>query len=136
MKKILFFAVALVAMFVLESCGGGNSPSAVAEKSMECLKNKDYDGYANLLYFDAETMKNPEKLAEKKSSFSSLLKKTYEQKIADKGDIKDYKIISEDTKDSVSVVRVAMVSTKDEKDTIDVKLLKDPDGEWKLDSGK
>ena len=47
MKKVLFFAVAMVAM-VMASCskGGDNTPRAVAEKSVECLKNKNYEGRA------------------------------------------------------------------------------------------
>lgn len=135
MKKVLFFSMALFGVIALYSCSS-EGPKAVAEKSMECLKNKDYNGYADLVYFDAETMKDPEKLAEKKSSYSSLLKKAYDQKANDKGDIKSYKVIAENTNDSTSVVTVAMVSTKDEKDTIDVKLRKDANDEWRLESGK
>ena len=136
MKKILFIVAAVAAIFVFNSCKDSNGPSTVAEKSMECLKNKDFKGYTDLLYFDAETLKNPEKVEQEKAAFRSLLEKSFKQKTNGKGDIKSYSVVSEENKDTVAVVKMAVVSTTDEKDTIDVKLRKDPNGEWKLDSKK
>lgn len=134
MKKILFVVVAVVAVFLLNSCK--ESPSDVAEKSMECLKNNDFQGYTDLLYFDAETLKNPEKVEQQKAAFRSLLEKSLKKKSDGKGEIKSYSVVSEDNQDSVAVVKMAVVSTTDEKDTIDIKLRKDFNGDWKLDSKK
>ncbi len=134
MKKILFVVAAVVAVFLLNSCK--ESPSAVAEKSMECLKNKDFKGYADLLYFDAETQKDPEKVEQEKAAFRGLLEKSFKKKSDGKGEIKSYSVISEENQDSVAIVKMAIVSTTDETDTIDIKLRKDFNGDWKLDSKK
>ena len=136
MKKLLIFAVVMAAVAVLGSCSESNSPKATAEKSMECLKNKDFQGYTDLLYFNKETLKDPEKVKQEKDTYRALLQKAFSTRTEGKGDIKEYSFVSEDVKDSVAVVKMAVVSTTNDKDTVDVKLRKDDNGEWKLDSKK
>lgn len=49
MKKIILSLFVAVAALALWSCGDSNTPSAVAEKSVKCLQNSDYEGYVDLL---------------------------------------------------------------------------------------
>jgi len=49
MKKFIILAVCCLLMAAgMVSCSG-NSPEAVAEKAMECLKNGDADGYSQMM---------------------------------------------------------------------------------------
>ncbi|MBO4315691.1 MAG: DUF4878 domain-containing protein [Prevotella sp.] len=141
MKKFLLFVVAivavvLVALAVLGSCGSSNSPKGVAKQSMECLKNKDFKGYTDLMYFSKKDLETPEKVQSEKESYQELLQKAFAQRTEDKGDIKDYNVVEQLVEDSAAVVKMAVVSTTDKKDTIDIKLRKDDHGDWKIDTKK
>ncbi len=136
MKKILLFAVAIVIMTMVVSCGSGNSPKGVANQSMECLKNKDFKGYSELMYFSKKDLENPEKVQKEKETYQGLLQKAYAQRTEGQGDIKDYSVVNEQVNDSVAVVKMAIVSTTDQNDTIDIKLRKDDSGAWKIDTNK
>lgn len=141
MKRFLLFVVFIVAIVLCAlaffgSCGSGNTPKGVAIKSMECLKNKDFKGYTDLMYFSKKDLENPEKVQSEKESCQGLLQKAFAQGAESKGDIKDYSIVEQMVEDSAAVVKMAVVSTKDEKDTIDIKLRKDGNGDWKIDTKK
>ena len=81
MKKILFFVVAMAAIFAFDSCKKSEvSPTDVALQSMELLKNKDYKGYAELVYFADSITSDSTKLKAKKESYASTLEKNFKQK--------------------------------------------------------
>ena len=44
--------------------------------------------------------------------------------------------MEEDIKDSVANIKIEVLTTKDQKDTMDVKLRKDANQQWKIDSKK
>ena len=137
MKKILFFVVAMATVFAFDSCKKSEvSPTDVALQSMELLKNKDYKGYAELVYFADSITSDSTKLKAKKESYASTLEKNFKQKSEKKGDIKEYKVMEEDIKDSVANIKIEVLTTKDQKDTMDVKLRKDANQQWKIDSKK
>jgi esterase/lipase len=136
MKKILFFVVAMAAIFAFDSCKKSEGPADVAMKSVELLKNKDYKGYADLVYFEDSITSDSTKLKNKKESYANMLEKNYKQKSEKQGDIKEYKLLEEDAKDSVANVKIEVLTTKDQKDTMDVKLRKDANQQWKIESKK
>ncbi len=136
MKKILFFVVAMAAIFAFDSCKKSEGPADVAMKSVELLKNKDYKGYADLVYFEDSITSDSTKLKSKKESYANMLEKNYKQKSEKQGDIKEYKLLEEDAKDSVANVKIEVLTTKDQKDTMDVKLRKDANQQWKIESKK
>ncbi|MBR7126027.1 MAG: hypothetical protein IKC86_05435, partial [Prevotella sp.] len=86
MKKVLFFAVAMAAM-VMASCskGGDNTPRAVAEKSVECLKNKNYEGYVDLMLID-DKGKGAEEVKSTKQMYVGMMKSKYEDKVKKEGE--------------------------------------------------
>ena len=121
MRKLLMFAFAIVAACMVASCGGsvdGNSPQGVAEKSVECLKNKDFKGYVD----------------QTKAMYVSMLQNKYQEATKKDGDIKSYSFVSEDVKDTIATVKMAVVY-ENKTDTTDVKL-KSKEGKWYLDTGK
>jgi ABC-type transporter MlaC component len=137
MKKILFFVVAMVAVFAASSCEKkGPSAADTALKSVELLKNKEYSAYTDLVYFHDSITSDSAKLASKKDSYKSMLEKNFKDKAEKQGEIKEYKLIENDEKDSIANVKIEVLTTKDIKDTMDVKLRKDRQGEWKIESKK
>ncbi len=136
MRKLLMFAFAIVAACMVASCGGsvdGNSPQGVAEKSVECLKNKDFKGYVDLMYFPTEG-KKAEEIEQTKAMYVSMLQNKYQEATKKDGDIKSYSFVSEDVKDTIATVKMAVVY-ENKTDTTDVKL-KSKEGKWYLDTGK
>lgn len=136
MRKLLISAFAIVAACIMAGCGGsvdGNSPRGVAEKSVECLKNKDFKGYVDLMYFPTDGKKT-EEVEQTKTMYVSMLQNKYQEATKKDGDIKSYEFVSEDVKDSVATVKIA-VTYANKTDTTDVKL-KSKEGQWYLDAGK
>lgn len=135
MKKVLFFAVAMAAM-VMASCskGGDNTPRAVAEKSVECLKNKNYEGYVDLMLID-DKGKGAEEVKSTKQMYVGMMKSKYEDKVKKEGEMKSYSFISEDVKDSTATVKM-LLNMEQKNDTMIVSLKKDKDGQWKIKQKK
>lgn len=134
MKKLFALVVCCMAAFIISSCSdsAGNTPTAVAEKSMECLKNKDYKGYVDLMEIKA---KDGASVEETKSGYVAMLSSKFQESEKKTGAMKDYQVLGEEVKDSTAVVKVA-VNYEQKSDTTEVKLKMNKDGEWKLDTGK
>jgi len=135
MKKLFVFVMCCVAAIVMTSCGGNaadNTPSAVAEKSMKCLKDKDYKGYVDLMDIKA---KDGSSVEETKSAYTAMLSSKFQEAEKKSGPMKDFKVLGEEVKDSTAVVKVA-VNYEQKSDTTEVKLKMNKDGDWKLDAGK
>lgn len=136
MRKLLISAFAFVAVCIMTACGGSveqSGPRSVAEKSVECLKNKDFKGYVDLMYFPTEG-KKAEEIEQTKAMYVSMLQNKYQEATKKDGDIKGYEFVSEEVKDSVATVKM-VVSYENKTDTTDVKL-KNKEGKWFLDAGK
>ena len=132
MKKVLLFGVAMVCMLVMTSCGSSNTPKNVAEKSIQCLIDKDFKGYVDLIYFSDKDMAE-QNFEEKKTAMTELMQNKYNQSILEKGSIVSYDYVSEEVKDSTAVVKMALKYSTDKTDTTQVKLKMDSKGDWKLD---
>lgn len=136
MRKLLISAFAIVAACIMAGCGGsvdGNSPRGVAEKSVECLKNKDFKGYVDLMYFPTDG-KKAEEVEQTKTMYVGMLQNKYQEATKKDGDIKSYEFVSEEVKDTTAVVKMA-IAYENKTDTTDVKL-KSKEGKWYLDAGK
>ena len=81
MKKIILSLFVAVAALALWSCGDSNTPSAVAEKSVKCLQNSDYEGYVDLLGTGTKDGKDSE---EGKEQLVSLLREKGEKTMKEK----------------------------------------------------
>ncbi len=134
MKKFLvFFAVMAVA--VLVSCSGGlKTPSDAAKKGVECLKEKNWDGYVDLLYFSDAIKK--EDVEKTKQQYLGLLKGKMEETLDKTGGIKSYEVLSEEVKDSTAVVKMKITYGDDSTKEEEMKTRLAKDGNWLLDSGK
>lgn len=135
MKRLSLFISLFAIVMALVGCSD-NSPKAVAEKSMQCIIDKDFEGYTELLYIEP---KEGQDIENQKAMIASMLKSKYESKVKKKGAVKSYEVLGEDIAEDgeKAVVTMKVVydnGNVDENESI--KLRKDKDGKWKLDAGK
>jgi len=137
MKKLMTLITLCLCMAVMCACGGDMStPEATVKKAMKCLMEKDYEGYADLIHFKAETQQNPEKLAETKAQIVSLLNDKSAKEFDAKGGIKSYEmnepVVNGDKAQMKAVITYGNGDTK----SMEFSLIKAEDGKWMLDAGK
>ena len=133
MRKLFSLLAIVMAMALFSSCSS-DSPSGVAEKAMKCIKAKDYKGYADLLLFnDAD---DAEKLQREKDGAAAMLGEKMDETMKEKDGIKDYKVVSEEVKDSVATVKMEIVFGNGDTKDNSFKMKKDKNGDWKIDGGK
>lgn len=127
----------MLTIMFLASCSS-NTPTKVAEKSVQCLIDKDYKGYVDLIYFSEKDKGNAEEYEQGKQQLAALLKDKAEKEYKKKGDISSHETITEETSNDGNTANVKMkikYGNGTEEDT-DIKLRKDNDGNWKIDMGK
>lgn len=125
--------VACGMMLMLTGCK--SEQREVAEQAMECLKKKDFKGYVDLMYFNENDSADPEQLAKKKESMVQMLEGKIAMSEGQKGGwkgVKSYSFVSEQTDSTTSVVKMAYVNNEDKPDTMDIKLQRDAQGQWRI----
>ncbi len=137
MAKLLSLAAMLCLALFVSSCSS-NTPTAVAEKSIECIKDQKFDEYVELIYVKPSEKEDAGKYKKEKEQFAAMLQEKYAKTLEKNGGIKSYKIISEeiaeDGETAVVMVKITNGNGSEEDDTI--KLRKDDEGNWKIDMGK
>lgn len=136
MKKLLFFAIGIVAVGLVLSCSSSNSPESVVKKLMECYKNQDAEGIAELVNLE-EISKDEDELEKNKAEMASMLREKVFKSIEQKGGIKNYEIIDIEVAEtpepgSLAIVTVKTVYNNGEEEENKSKLRMDRDGKWKL----
>lgn len=136
MKKILFVAVMCLFAVMFSGCGGAKTPKDVAEKSIKCLKNKDYKGYVELVSLKDEAKMSSEELKKSQEQMAVLLESKISSEVDKKGGIDSY-VIGEETidEDEAKVKATIKYGDGSEKEST-IKLKKNEDGDWKIDAGK
>lgn len=136
MKKLsLIFGVMLMTI-LLVACTG-NTPTKVAEQSVKCLIDKDYEGYVDLMYFN-EKETSDKNFKDGKQQLAALLKDKVEEEYSKKKGIKSFETIKEEISDDKKTanVKIRITYGNGTNEDTDIKLRKDTDGNWKLDWGK
>lgn len=132
MKTSLTAIIALLTLLVVTGCST-DTPKDVAEKSVQYLKDKKFDKYVDLVYFEEEVTGNKELLKDKKDSMRDLIQSKYNMSVQENGSIKAYSFIDEEVKDSTAVVMLQLDYTSGKTDTQKVSLRKIPSGDWRID---
>jgi hypothetical protein len=131
MKKLLSGLFAFICVLVLASCGGGNTPTAVAEDYLDKFVGGDYEGLVDDLYFKKEVTDTD------KEQLVLLLKGKVEQTVEKKGALKGYTITGEEVAEDGMSAKVTYTlefeNDKQENQKVD---LVNVDGDWKVDAGK
>ena len=125
----------IAAMFAITSCGGGNSPKSVADKAMAALQEKNYDEFVEYVYIKTKEGEDPEAA---KKTLSGMLQGKADKAYEKKGGFKSYEVLSEtiDPSGDKALVKVKMVFGNGETEEDDYPMVKDEQGNWKLDIGK
>jgi len=108
----------------------GDSPASVANKVMDCFKEKDFEKLYTYVYTKDNLTPSEEK--EAKKAFSSLMSK-FGMALNIKGGIKDYSIISKNIGEESATIQYKIIfgdGTFDE--DFNLKMRKNKKGEWKL----
>lgn len=130
MKKMLSFAAVALFAVALFSCGGAKTPEEVTAKAIQCIADKDYKGYVDMMNFkDIKT-------DEQKQQLVALVQDKMDKELTKKEGIKDFNIgtaeINEDKAVVPYTINYGNGDTKEDK----MKLIKTEDGSWMIDSGK
>jgi hypothetical protein len=131
-----FFSIAAVALLVLvlTACGKHqpNTPEGVATAAMNCIIDKDYEGYVDLMYF-----KDGKELSkERRQQLIVLVEDKVGDKAAEKGGIKDFKVGIPELDGDKGTVPVEVTYGDDSTKDQSIAVVKSPDGDWRLDPGK
>ena len=136
MKKLL--SMMAVALFALVLCGcSEKAPKDVANEAMTCMKNKDYEGYVNLMYFkNQDDASKAEEVKKSREQIVSLVKDKMDKELDSKQGIKNFEVAEEKIEEDKATVKMKVTYGNGETKDNDMKLVKDKDGKWWLDSGK
>jgi hypothetical protein len=98
MKKLFYFVLAIAAMGVMASCGGGaSSPGAAAKMYMEAVAAGDYEKFIDGIYVDPEsTPEEIEEIEEQKTMLLAMIEEKGAEGIEEKGGIKSVEVVSEE----------------------------------------
>ena len=136
MKKILFVAVMCLFAVMFSGCGGAKTAKDVAEKSIKCLKNKDYKGYVELVSLKDEAKMSSEELKKSREQMAVLLESKISSEVDKKGGIDSYEIGEETIDEDEAKVKATIKYGDGSEKESTIKLKKNEDGDWKIDAGK
>ena len=136
MKKILFVAVMCLFAVMFSGCGGAKTPKDVAEKSIKCLKNKEYKGYVELVSLKDEAKMSSEELKKSREQMAVLLESKISSEVDKKGGIDSYEIGEETIDEDEAKVKATIKYGDGSEKESTIKLKKNEDGDWKIDAGK
>ena len=136
MKKILFVAVMCLFAVMFSGCGGAKTPKDVAEKSIKCLKNKDYKGYVELVSLKDEAKMSSEELKKSREQMAVLIESKISSEVDKKGGIDSYEIGEETIDEDEAKVKATIKYGDGSEKESTIKLKKNEDGDWKIDAGK
>ena len=130
MKKVLTYAAVCLFVLALCSCGSSNTPEAVATKAIQCIIDKNYEGYVDLMYFKKE------KSSDDMKQIVALVKDKMDKELDQKQGIKDFDVEPASIDGDKATVSYKMTYGNGETKEDTMKLIKTEKGEWMIDSGK
>lgn len=132
MKKLIYFCMMLVMMFIVSACSD-NSPSGALKSYTKAYIDGDYEKYVDGIYFSKA---EGEDLVEAKSNFVEFIK-AFSSEQSEKNTLKDIEIIGEELSEDgnsaiVKIKEIYKDGSEKEKESRMVKV----DGKWLMDMGK
>lgn len=140
MKKVLSIIAIVTFAAIMAGCGSKNTPTGVVEKSMQCLIDKDYEGYVDLMITDGSSVSEEEKAKydEMRQGLVGLVESKMGKTVDSKGGIKGFEVLSEELDEAgeKGTVKVKVTYGDDSEDEQNIKVRKTEQGQWLLDNGK
>lgn len=136
MKKVFYFSMMVMAMFVMTACSSSsNTPGGALKKYSEYLKNGEYEKFVEGMAF--KDSQDAAKVKEQKETLVSMLKEKLSKEYDKKGGIKDIEILSEQIAEdgNTAVVKTKYTYGNGETQEGEQKMVKQ-DGKWLMSMGK
>ena len=136
MKKLCIILGVIIIALLTTACGS-NTPKSVAEKSVKCLIDEDYEGYVDLVYLDMESG-NDQQTENDKKALAGLLKEKASREYEKHKGIESFETLGEEISGDgkTAIVKMKLAYGNGTSDENDIKLRKDKDDNWKIDIGK
>ena len=134
MKKLIFSSIVCVLACIMVACSSGNSPKSTVEKYAEATIKGDYKTALDQVYFKG----TPEEVAKIREQYVSLLNEKTKQGLKDNEKMTAFNIDNEqiDEENGTAVVTVTITYADGHSKTEDMKVKKDDNGQWMIDSNK
>jgi hypothetical protein len=110
----------------------GNSPSNTVKKAFSCLMKYDLEGYLGYVYFGKNL--SQKEIEGKKALLLAFGREKIETEMEKKGGLKDVKIISEKIDGEIAAVEVETYFGNGDKNKSTIKLKKNIDGKWLMET--
>ena len=130
MKKVFYFTMMVMAVFVMAACSSSPStPGDALKKYSGYLQSGDYENFVEGLAFDDSK--------EQKEALVSMLKEKVSKEYEKKGGIKDIEILSEQVAEdgNTAVVKAKYTYGNGETEEGEQQMVK-KDGKWLMSIGK
>ncbi len=136
MKKVFYFSMMVMAMFLMTACSSSPAtPGDALKKYSEFLQSGDYENFVEGLAF--EENQDAAKVKEQKEALVAMLKEKVDKEYEKKGGIKDIEILSEEVAEdgNTAVVKTRYTYGNGETEEGDQQMVK-KDGKWLMSVGK
>ena len=130
MKKLLLFSVVGLLVLVLSACSSDNTPEGVTTKAIQCIIDKDYQGYIDLMFFRKDQTDHD------KQQLAALVQDKMDKEMEKKQGIKDFHVGKAEIVEDKAVVPYQVIFGNGEIKEDKMQLLKTEDETWMIDSGK
>lgn len=133
MKKLAYFSMMLVAMFIMAACSD-NSPSATFKSYITAFQKGDYEKFVDGINLSKVT---PDEMKETKEGLTAMMKEKGEKMVEQKGGLKDIEILSEEIAEdgNTAVIKYKQIYGDGSEEESEGKMIK-VDGKWMMDMGK
>ncbi|MBQ7572024.1 MAG: DUF4878 domain-containing protein [Bacteroidaceae bacterium] len=134
MKKLISAALVCIAACLMAACSSGQSPKATVEKYATAVMKGDYRTALEQVAFKG----TPEEVARTREQYASLCEEKTKEGMKDSDRLSAFTIDNEQVDDEggTAIVTTTMTYADGHQKTDDVKLVKDDDGQWLIDSNK
>ena len=135
MKKVFYFSLMVMAMFMMAACSSSSSPGDAMKKYSNYLIKGDYEKFVDgIALGDSETA---DKLKEQKDGLVSMLKEKVSKEYEKKDGLKSIEIISEEISEDGNTATVKIKQTYGNGETQEgTQSMVKRDGKWLMSIDK
>ena len=135
MKKVFYFSLMVMAMFMMAACSSSSSPGDAMKKYSNYLIKGDYEKFVDGLAFDESV--GAEKMKEQKDGLVSMLKEKVSKEYEKKDGLKSIEIISEEISEDGNSATVKIKQTYGNGETQEgTQSMVKRDGKWLMSIDK
>jgi len=109
MKKVFYFSLMIMTMFVMAACSSSGGPGDAMKKYGNYLIKGNYEKFVDGLAFDQDA--TPDKLKEQKDGLVSMLKEKVSKEYEKMGGLKSIEVLSEEISEDGNTATVKIKQT-------------------------